>query len=461
MLELLVVVFVGCKCLMPSHIYRGGLPSSRDSREFYNVPRILDIYMCWKSMEYSRIFTSSFVQELPRSFWNWAKLALLALCWLSSLKLWISDFFFRYRLGRPSKQYAAWYKPVPKTARLAIAIITMLNNQSRASRLSFADVIKKVSKFKLPNKRISKCAFVSGLFEKMEERRHTRSLVKKKVVLKKEINSNLRASKNKVMQATTTRFIKRIWEEFYSNYLPEDSKEAYIREAKADEELDEEHGENSEEDPEDIRVEQMQADKNMEKFCLSAISVKPPCSSKATKWDGELIRKTCFSESLYKRAIVCGNVVRFGVLQAGAYGMSQSRKRAFIWEASPEETLPEWPEPMHVFTGPELKVKLARNSHYAAVRSTANGAPFRAITVRDTIGDLPTVGNGASVTTMEVGFSSPVCDAHFIFIVVPSTKAEKHNQWKGLFGRLDWKGNFPTSVTDPHPMVSRNAEKPE
>lgn len=102
--------------------------------------------------------------------------------------------------------------------------------------------------------------------------------------------------------------------------------------------------------------------------------------------------------------------------------MSQSRKRAFIWAASPEETLPEWPEPMHVFTGPELKVKLARNSHYAAVRSTANGAPFRAITVRDTIGDLPAVGNGASVTTMEVGFSSPVCDAHFIFIVVPSTK---------------------------------------
>ena len=134
----------------------------------------------------------------------------------------ICDFVFRYRLGRPSKQYAAWYKPVLKTVRLAIALITMLNNQSRASRLSFADVIKKVSKFsktnpayissnpteveryvvvhghiilqqfaELPNKRISKCAFVSGLFEKMEERRHTRSLVKKQVVLK--INSNLRS----------------------------------------------------------------------------------------------------------------------------------------------------------------------------------------------------------------------------------------------------------------------------
>ena len=94
--------------------------------------------------------------------------------------------------------------------------------------------------------------------------------------------------------------------------------------------------------------------------------------------------------------------MRFGILEAGAYGVSQSRKRAFIWAASPEETLPEWPEPMHVFAAPELKVTLSHNLHYAAVRSTASGAPFRAITVRDTIGDLPAVGNGASKTNLEV-----------------------------------------------------------
>ncbi|GAY61686.1 hypothetical protein CUMW_211980 [Citrus unshiu] len=83
LLTMLVVVFVGYKCLMPSHIYRGGLPSSRDSREFNHF---LAIYMCWNSMENSRVFTSSFVLELSRSFRNWAKLALLALCWLSSQK---------------------------------------------------------------------------------------------------------------------------------------------------------------------------------------------------------------------------------------------------------------------------------------------------------------------------------------------------------------------------------------
>ncbi|GAY33814.1 hypothetical protein CUMW_282210 [Citrus unshiu] len=63
---------------MPCPIYRGGLPSSR---EFYHVPRILDIYKCWKCMEYFRVFTSSNVLELPRSFRNWAKLALLVLSW--------------------------------------------------------------------------------------------------------------------------------------------------------------------------------------------------------------------------------------------------------------------------------------------------------------------------------------------------------------------------------------------
>lgn len=60
---------------------------------------------------------------------------------------------------------------------------------------------------------------------------------------------------------------------------------------------------------------------------------------------------------------------------------------------------------MHVFSGPELRVTLNGNTQYAAVRSTSTGAPFRAITVRDTIGELPEVKNGASATPMEVGFS--------------------------------------------------------
>ncbi|XP_027178406.1 DNA (cytosine-5)-methyltransferase 1B-like [Coffea eugenioides] len=199
-----------------------------------------------------------------------------------------------------------------------------------------------------------------------------------------------------------------------------------------------------------------------------------------------------------------GYQVRFGILEAGAYGVPQSRKRAFIWAASPEEVLPDWPEPMHVFAAPELKIALSANSQYAAVRSTANGAAFRSITVRDTIGDLPPVVNGASKTNMEykgdpvswfqqrIRGDSVVLSDHIskemnelnlircqriprrpgadwrdlpdekvklstgqmvdlIPWCLPNT-AKRHNQWKGLFGRLDWEGNFPTSVTDPQPM---------
>uniref|UniRef100_A0A5B6YSJ6 DNA (cytosine-5)-methyltransferase n=1 Tax=Davidia involucrata TaxID=16924 RepID=A0A5B6YSJ6_DAVIN len=200
-----------------------------------------------------------------------------------------------------------------------------------------------------------------------------------------------------------------------------------------------------------------------------------------------------------------GYQVRFGILEAGAYGVSQSRKRAFIWAASPEETLPEWPEPMHVFAAPELKITLSENMQYAAVRSSASGAPFRSITVRDTIGDLPAVGNGASKTNLEyqndpvswfqktirgnmmaltdhiskemnelnlircqrIPKQRPGADWHdlpdekvklstgqvvdLIPWCLPNT-AKRHNQWKGLFGRLDWEGNFPTSITDPQPM---------
>ncbi|TVU44569.1 hypothetical protein EJB05_04014 [Eragrostis curvula] len=199
-----------------------------------------------------------------------------------------------------------------------------------------------------------------------------------------------------------------------------------------------------------------------------------------------------------------GYQVRFGILEAGAYGVAQSRKRAFIWAAAPGETLPEWPEPMHVFASPELKITLPDGNYYAAVKSTAAGAPFRSITVRDTVGDLPPVENGASKPTIQYG-SEPVswfqkkirgntlslsdhiskemnelnlirckhipkrpgCDWHdlpdekvklstgqmaeLIPWCLPNT-AKRHNQWKGLYGRLDWEGNFPTSVTDPQPM---------
>ncbi|MED6223711.1 hypothetical protein PIB30_076703 [Stylosanthes scabra] len=161
-----------------------------------------------------------------------------------------------------------------------------------------------------------------------------------------------------------------------------------------------------------------------------------------------------------------GYQVRFGILEAGAFGVSQSRKRAFILAASPEDVLSEWPEPMHVFSSPELKITLSERVQYAVVCSTANGAPLRAITAQDTIGELPAVANGASKANMEIckiatlhatyTFTSSSlkipkrpgadwCDlpdekiklstgqvVDLIPWCLPNT-AKRHNQWKGLF----------------------------
>lgn len=33
-----------------------------------------------------------------------------------------------------------------------------------------------------------------------------------------------------------------------------------------------------------------------------------------------------------------------------------------------------------------------------------------------------------------------------------TNKEKEHNGYKGLYARLDWHGNFPTTVTDPQPM---------
>ena len=53
--------------------------------------------------------------------------------------------------------------------------------------------------------------------------------------------------------------------------------------------------------------------------------------------------------------------VRFGVLNAGNFGVSQSRKRTFIWGVAPGNILPEWPKPQHVFRSAQLTINLPGN----------------------------------------------------------------------------------------------------
>lgn len=239
-----------------------------------------------------------------------------------------------------------WYEPVLKTARVAISIITLLKEQSRVSKLSFADIVKKVAEFDIshiayissnvaaveryivvhgqiilqlfaeyPDKKIKNCSFASGLVKKMEERHHTKWLVKKKKILQKGLpNMNPRAGmgpslpRRKAMQATTTRLINRIWGEYYSNYSPEDLKEGPCPEAKEEDET-EEPDDNEEDDTEEMVV-----PVGVQETSPQLKLRKTFCTHKETRWLGDSIGKNSSGEALYRRAIVHGEQIDVGAL---------------------------------------------------------------------------------------------------------------------------------------------------
>ncbi|XP_052224566.1 DNA (cytosine-5)-methyltransferase 1-like isoform X2 [Dreissena polymorpha] len=108
----------------------------------------------------------------------------------------------------------------------------------------------------------------------------------------------------------------------------------------------------------------------------------------------------------YKRSMVLKLALRcliqmgyqctFGVLQAGSYGVAQTRRRAIILAAAPGEKLPYYPEPLHVFAprAMQLSVQVDERKFVSNI-TRMDYAPFRTITVRDTMSDLPEIKNGA------------------------------------------------------------------
>lgn len=237
----------------------------------------------------------------------------------------------------------------------------------------------------------------------------------------------------------------------------------------------------------------------------------------------------------------------FGVLQAGNYGVPQTRRRAIILAAAPGEKLPHFPQPLHTFSprAMQLSVVIDEKKYESGVKR-GTSAPFRTITVRDAMSDLPEVKNGAKAE--EIAYNSdpqshfqklirgnqyqPVLRDHIckemsalvlarmqhiplargsdwrdlpnievrlsdgnktkklrythhdkrngksstgdlrgvcscvegnpcetvyrqfntlIPWCLPHT-GNRHNNWAGLYGRLEWDGFFSTTVTNPEPM---------
>ena len=68
--------------------------------------------------------------------------------------------------------------------------------------------------------------------------------------------------------------------------------------------------------------------------------------------------------------------VRFGVLNAGNYGVPQSRKRTIIWAAGPGEVLPPWPRQLHVFHSPQVSCMCSRAPVSSMRSASPRGAAF-------------------------------------------------------------------------------------
>ncbi|CAH2980940.1 unnamed protein product [Chilo suppressalis] len=101
----------------------------------------------------------------------------------------------------------------------------------------------------------------------------------------------------------------------------------------------------------------------------------------------------------------------FGILQAGNYGVPQTRRRLIILAAAPGFKLPLYPEPTHVFSRRACSLtttidgkRFVTNIHWD------ESAPRRTCTIHDAMSDLPRICNGANKIEIDYG-SMP--ESHF------------------------------------------------
>ncbi|KAJ8969760.1 hypothetical protein NQ314_001597, partial [Rhamnusium bicolor] len=112
---------------------------------------------------------------------------------------------------------------------------------------------------------------------------------------------------------------------------------------------------------------------------------------------------------IFKLTLRCllamGYQVSFGILQAGNFGVPQTRRRFILMGAAPGYALPNLPEPLHVFSrsGSFLSI-VVDGLRYDTGSNWTESLPYRTICVRDAIADLPEIQNGS--LTMELPYDA-------------------------------------------------------
>jgi DNA (cytosine-5)-methyltransferase 1 len=74
--------------------------------------------------------------------------------------------------------------------------------------------------------------------------------------------------------------------------------------------------------------------------------------------------------------------------------------RAIILAAAPGEKLPFYPEPLHVFSPRAVQLTVMIDEKKYLSNITRVSCPYRTITVRDAMSDLPEIRNGAKAEEM-------------------------------------------------------------
>jgi len=115
--------------------------------------------------------------------------------------------------------------------------------------------------------------------------------------------------------------------------------------------------------------------------------------------------KKCMVLKCCMRALVnMGYQCAFGILQAGNFGVAQTRRRAILLAAAPGEKLPVYPAPEHVFSPHACHLSVEIDGIKFETQSRwRNGAPRKTVTVWDTMSDLPQIENGKSKDVMKYG----------------------------------------------------------